>query len=232
LENHKHQISHLEDALGYTFNNPQTLLQALTHRSYANEHPKRAHNETLEFLGDAVLDLIIGHELMQRFPTLSEGELSMTRAHMVSCEGLNLVARKLPLGDALLLGKGEETSGGRTKDSLLANALEAVIAALFLDAGFERTRNLVLKQFTPHIPQRPGQHNDYKTQLQERVQALHKEMPIYHLVEHTGPAHDRRFEMAVHWHHTEQARGIGISKKAAEQVAAQNALHELGLAGS
>jgi len=222
-------LAELEASLGHSFANSELLVRALTHRSYANEQQNGScqDNETLEFLGDAVLDLLIGHQLMLRFPDLGEGDLSMTRAHMVSEQGLAVVARRLDLGSWLRLGKGEQRSGGREKSSLLADALEALVAAVYLDAGFEKARDVVLLHFEAHIPAEPGQHTDYKTRLQELVQREHKTTPHYEVVGETGPDHRKRFEVAVMVAGQEQSRATGLSKKAAEQAAAALAIETL-----
>ncbi len=221
--------SELEEVLGYKFARHDLLIQALTHRSYANErkHSDRRDNETLEFLGDAVLDLVIGHHLMEQFPNLGEGDLSMTRAQMVSEQGLNLVAKPLGLGKWLLLGKGEERSGGREKPSILADALEALMAAIYLDGGFDAVRKVALAHFRPLTPKTPGQRADYKTKLQELVQRQHKTTPLYELVGEEGPDHQKIFEISVWIEGVEIARATGHSKKAAEQGAAALAIESL-----
>lgn len=219
----------LEALLGHSFTNPELLTTSLTHCSYANEDKSKnsLDNEKLEFLGDAVLDLIIGHYLMDRFPTLQEGELSMTRAQMVSEAGLTEVARELKLGKWLRLGKGEEQSGGRTKPSILSDALEAVIAAVYLDGGFDAAQRMVLDKFSSHTPATPGLGRDHKTRLQEKVQAQFKCTPLYELASETGPPHDRVFEVVVRVQGEEKARASARSKKAAEQRAAELALEAL-----
>ena len=222
-------IGQLEALLGHSFANLQLLHTAMTHCSYANEVKKEKleDNERLEFLGDAVLDLLIGHDLMQRFPELSEGQLSMTRAQMVSEVGLCKVASDLKLGDWLLLGKGEEKSGGRSKPSILSDAMEAMVAALYLDAGFEVTKEIIVAMFRPYTPQTKGMGSDHKTRLQVLAQSKYKTAPVYQIVEETGPAHDRRFEVAVLILGEERARATGHSKKAAEQLAASYAVVSL-----
>ncbi len=221
--------SEFEAALGHTFENSVLLDTALTHRSYANEHSAEGakDNETLEFLGDAVLDLVIGEHLMTAFPKLGEGDLSMTRAQMVSEQGLELVARQLGVGQQLRLGKGEERTGGRGKASLLADALEAIVAAIYLDPGFDVAKRVVLAHFAKRTPKTPGQSTDFKTRLQELVQRVYKSPPTYELVASTGPDHEKVFEVAVLVRGEESARGTGHSKKAAEQAAAAAALEVL-----
>ncbi len=218
----------LEQRLGVSFTTPALLESALTHKSFLNENPSagRSDNERLEFLGDAVLNLSISHLLMDRFPQLREGELSMLRAQIVNEQGLAAVAMDLSLGDWLFLGRGEDQTGGRRKPSLLADMCEAIIAAVYLDAGYAAAFELVRRLFTPRfdaIANEPG-HADHKTRLQERAQALHHETPRYAVVGESGPDHDKTFEVAVLVGGKEVARGGGKSKKEAEQRAAAAAL--------
>lgn len=220
-------ISELQKLLGHSFADPDLLETALSHRSFANERKEEGalDNEKLEFLGDAVLDLVIGHHLMVSFPSLNEGDLSMTRARMVSESGLSRVARALDLGRWLRLGRGEEQSGGRDKNSLLSDALEAVVAALFLDGGLEVARRFTLEHF--EVPAQPGVGDDFKTRLQELVQARFHSAPVYELVSSVGPDHDKRFEVAVVVDGSERSRATGRSKKLAEQEAAALAVAAL-----
>jgi ribonuclease III len=219
-------LSQLERVLGHTFKRRGLLLTALTHRSHANENPdlSRPDNEKLEFLGDAVLDLVVGHLLMERFPNLREGQLSVTRSQVVSEEGLSALARELGLGDWLLLGKGELKGGGRFKPSILADALEAVIAAVYLDGGFSAAWSLVARLFEHSIDsvEETGFY-DFKTRLQELAQARLKEAPVYRVVSSSGPDHAKIFEVAVEIDGREWGRASGRSKKRAEQLAAANA---------
>jgi ribonuclease-3 len=219
-------IAELEALLGYSFEKRELLERALTHRSYANEHSSEGvqDNERLEFLGDAVLDLLVGHHLMLTFPILSEGELSMTRAQMVSEAGLTKVAIELGLGDWLRLGKGEEQSGGRQKPSILSDALEALVAALYLDGSIEAARAFVQAHFVAHTPKQPGVGGDHKTRLQELVQRRWKSAPVYELIGESGPDHDKTFEVIVRVDGAEKSRAKGRSKKSAEQTAAALAL--------
>jgi ribonuclease III len=214
----------LERLLGYEFTREELLERALTHRSYANENRAGADNEKLEFLGDAVLDLVVGHLLMTTFPSLSEGELSVTRAQVVSEAGLSELAAELGLGEFLRLGRGEERTGGRSKPSLLADAFEAVIAAVYLDGGFEAARQLVERLLSRRLSaiDTSGFH-DFKTRLQESAQAKLKSTPEYRVVGEAGPDHDKTFEVAVHIKEREWARAAGKSKKEAEQRAAATA---------
>jgi ribonuclease III len=217
----------LEQRLGHHFQNRTLLETALTHKSFLNENPGlgRSHNERLEFLGDAVLDLAIGHLLMERFPHLREGELSMTRAQIVNEQGLADVAVSLGIGEWLFLGRGEENTGGRQKPSILADACEALVAAVYLDGGFQRAFEVVSALFVPRFAaiDEPG-FTDYKTRLQERVQAKRKEMPRYVVTNEYGPDHDKTFEVAVSISGREYSRAGGKSKKEAEQRAAAVAL--------
>jgi ribonuclease III len=213
----------LEGLLGYRFGSQELLERALTHRSHANETRGGAggDNEKLEFLGDAVLDLVVGHLLMDRHPTLSEGELSVTRAQVVSEAGLSELAADLGLGEFLRLGKGEERTGGRHKPSLLADAFEAVVAAVYLDGGFDAARRLVERLLERRLTgiDASGFH-DFKTRLQESAQAKLKSTPEYRVVGEAGPDHDKTFEVAVFIKEREWARAAGKSKKEAEQRAA------------
>ena len=220
----------LEKRLGYQFRDVRLLQTALTHRSYANEHASAGceDNEKLEFLGDAVLDLVVGHLLMQRFPSLREGALSVTRAQVVSEKGLYSVARDLQLGDWLNLGKGERRSGGSEKPSLLADAFEAMVAAVYLDGGFDCAWQLVRELFAERIEQvEVSGYYDHKTRLQERAQALVKVAPVYEIVSERGPDHAKVFEVRVLLNGRELARAEGRSKKAAEQQAAAAAAFSL-----
>ena len=218
--------SALEAMLGYTFRDRSLLEQALRHASWCNEHtgPKLADNERLEFLGDAVLDLVVGHKLMTRYPQLREGELSVTRAQVVSETGLSEVARKLGIGAWLVLGKGEEKSGGRAKPSILADAFEAILAAVFLDGGFIAAQAMVDRLLSQRIEtvEFKGFY-DFKTRLQETAQARLRATPTYHVVQEIGPDHDKRFVVAVTIADSEWARAVGRSKKEAEQMAASEA---------
>jgi ribonuclease-3 len=216
----------LESMLGYTFRDRGLLEQALRHASWCNEH-SAAHledNERLEFLGDAVLDLVVGHKLMTRYPQLREGELSVTRAQVVSEAGLSEVAGQLGIGQWMVLGKGEEKSGGRTKPSILADAFEAILAAVYLDGGFVAAVEIVERLLAQRIEtvEFKGFY-DFKTRLQETAQARLKATPTYRVVQELGPDHDKRFVVAVTIGEDEWARAVGKSKKEAEQMAAAEA---------
>ena len=221
------RLDNLTAKLGYTFRNPGLLEEAFRHSSYVNEVGDSGlrDNERLEFLGDAVLDLTVSHLLMDRFREAREGELSKFRAMVVDEQGLFRIARGMRLGDHLLLGCGEERTGGRSKPSILANALEALIGALYLDAGFARTDEIVRRFFTPLVREMEEEVpiRDYKSLLQEYTQQHHKVRPEYLLVDEKGPPHDRLFRIALRLHGQVVADSTGKSKKAAEQKAAREA---------
>ena len=201
-------------------------LMALTHKSYGNENKISAHNERLEFLGDAVLDLAISHRLMDRFPQASEGELSRLRALLVSADALARVGRQQQLGSLFLLGRGEELSGGRDKSSLLADGLEAVLGAVYLSNGLPAAMEIIDRWFADALNAvGSGQGGeDFKSRLQEYVQ-LHIKQPLrYRVVNEVGPDHDKRFEVEVLIGDSPHSRGEGRSKKEAEQAAAQKTL--------
>jgi len=218
--------SELETVLGYRFRDRSLLERALRHASWCNEQQgeRGEDNERLEFLGDAVLDLVVGDRLMRRYPQLREGELSVTRAQVVSENGLSEVAKQLDIGRWLLLGKGEEKSGGRTKPSILADAFEALIAAVYLDSGFEEAAGMVNRLLAQRIEtvEFKGFY-DFKTRLQETSQARMRATPTYEVVQELGPDHDKRFVVAVKIGSDEWARAVGKSKKEAEQMAAAEA---------
>ena len=220
----------LEDVLGYHFVDRALLERALRHASWCNEQTgeRVEDNERLEFLGDAVLGLLVCHRLMTRYPQLKEGELSVTRAQVVSEAGLSDVAAALDLGRWLMLGKGEEKSGGRQKPSIVADAFEAVIAAVYLDGGFAAAQQMVDRLLASRIEtvEFKGFY-DFKTRLQELAQARLKTTPTYSVVSELGPDHDKRFVVAVAIANDEWARAVGKSKKEAEQMAAAEAHFKL-----
>jgi ribonuclease III len=217
----------LQMTLVYQFQNTNLLEEALRHSSYVNEQfdPKMRDNERMEFLGDAVLNLVVGHLLMKAYPQMHEGELSRIRANMVNETQLAEIARIIDLGSHLLLGKGEIQSNGWEKNSLLANALEAVIAAVYLDRGFEAASGLIEHHFKGLIKSATtlttGQ--DYKSRLQEAVQSTIKKIPQYNVVGESGPDHDKTFTISMTVGDI-QSKGVGKSKKTAEQDAARKAL--------
>lgn len=221
-------LAKLEVILGHAFRNRALLEQALRHASYCNEQGRQGtrleDNQRLEFLGDAVLSLTVSQRLMSRFPEAHEGDLSVTRAQVVSEEGLSEVARQLGFGQWLQLGKGEEKSGGRNKPKILADAFEAIMAAVYLDGGFEAANALVERLLTHRINQAEIRNfYDFKTRLQETAQARIKATPIYKVVQELGPDHDKRFVVAVTIGEDEWGRAVGNSKKQAEQMAAAEA---------
>ncbi len=217
----------LEQALGYHFDNPNQLIAALCHSSYVNEQSTEhlASNERLEFLGDAVLNLAISHLLMHRYPDLAEGDLSRNRAHLVNEAQLAAIAREIAIGPYLLLGKGEELTDGRQKNSILADAVEAVIAAIYLDGGFDAAFAFVEGHFCDRLRTVTRKHSetDYKSRLQERVQAVYHEVPRYQVVGSSGPDHDKTFRVKMNVAGI-SAEGDGKSKKMAEQEAARAGL--------
>jgi len=218
-------VEALEAGLGHSFARPDHLLVAVTHRSSSADAP---NNETLEFLGDAVLALAMADLLMRRFPAAREGDLSKLRAGLVNAETLAAKARALDLGRWLRLGKGEEKSGGREKESILAAVYEALLGAVYLDAGFEAARRVVESHFATDVTtQASAGRNDYKTRLQELTQRLFRATPVYQLVEESGPDHAKRFVTELNIAGRSYGRGIGHSKKAAEQAAAMEALGNL-----
>lgn len=229
------ELQALNAQLGYAFRDPSLAKIALTHTSYSNENPRKApqHNERLEFLGDAVLDFVVSELLMTRFPRLSEGDLSKMRAALVSEPALAAIARELELGRFLRMGRGEEQSGGRSKDSILSDALEAVVAAIYLDsapeAGVGEVRQWLLGLLEPRLEQagRPPRLADFKTELQELVQRRYKDTVRYVITQESGPDHDREFQVAVLFRDRELGRGLGRSKKQAEQDAARLALEAM-----
>ncbi len=222
----------LEERLGYTFEDRSLLVRALTHRSFANEAGTGSgDNEVLEFLGDAVLGLVVSDVLCARHPRLSEGEMSKLKSHLVSAETLTRFAEEMELGRFVLLGRGEEKTDGRQKSSILANALEAVIAALYTDGGLECARNFVLSCIEPLLGpvQEGGRHpvRDFKSALQEHVQGAGLPLPRYRVVEEEGPDHEKVFHVRVRVSEGCVATGHGRTKKRAEQRAARQVLERL-----
>lgn len=226
----REMLRDLEELLGYLFEDPRLLDQALTHKSFANEAgAQQPDNERLEFLGDAVLDLAVSHVLHEVSPPLSEGEMSKMRAYLVKEESLERLARSFGLGRHLLLGRGEEQTGGRDKASILAGAFEALVAAVYLDGGFDLAFSLAEGIFRPVIAEAGSEamDRDYKTRLQEFCQARYARAPSYRLVGESGPDHDKQFETEIWVGSRALGRGRGRSKKEAEQRAAQDALELL-----
>jgi len=219
------EIKKLEDRIGYSFKNKKLIIEALTHKSYKQPY----NNERLEFLGDAVLDLIVGQYLFERFLNHDEGKLSKMRASLVNEDGFTRLAEHIGLGDQLFLSNAEENNGGRTKPSLLSNAFEAIIGALYLEAGLDEARKIsikLLEEVHPDISL-DTLFKDYKTTLQEMTQALYGTTPEYKLVGSHGPDHKKEFEIAVLIDGKEYARASGKSKKVAQQESAAIAIDML-----
>lgn len=221
-------MNELETRLGYEFKNKSLLTRALTHKSYANELKNTLeHNEKLEFLGDAVLDLVVGEFLFERFPQDTEGGLSKKRASIVNEEVLSQMAADMGLSSLLLLGKGEAQTGGSSKPRLLASSLEAIVGAMYLDGGFGCAREFLKTEFDKVVGQVCSGEDfekDYKTRLQELVQKAQKETPKYEVLSEEGPPHDRVFAVCVKVKDEVLAEGRGRSKKNAEQAAARTAI--------
>lgn len=220
----------LEERLGHTFSDRTLCETALTHKSWLNEAPRseRGNNERLEFLGDAVLTLAVSDMLMARLPTASEGELSKTRAVLVSEVGLARVAEGLDLGEWIFLGRGEEQAGGRARPSILADAFEALVGAVFMDAGFGPARAIVERLFGGALASaETGLRRDFKSRLQERSQALMQQAPHYVVIGQEGPDHDKTFRVAISLAGRELGQASGKSKKEAEQNAAAVAISKL-----
>ena len=242
-------VATLEQSLGHSFSSPEFLQRALTHSSQARESDalrpgsaeRNKDNEQLEFLGDAVLGLVATEELFNRFPQFSEGQLSKLRAHLVSKNHLINVAERLELGKYLRLGRGEEKSGGRSKSALLVDALEAVLGAVYLDAGFETARTLILKHVLSQELEafvssgRAAKVTDYKSALQEKLQAASRPQPLYVMVKESGPEHRKTFTIEARLLAPGDAqveyvgRAEGSTKKNAEQDAARQVLEHLAI---
>lgn len=215
----------MNDQLGHTFSNSSLVIEALTHTTYANENAKVPANERLEFLGDAVVGLVVAQHLFEVYPELPEGELTKLRAAVVCEPTLAGRARQLEIGRFMRFGKGETVSG-RDRDSILADAFEAVVGGLLLDGGLEAARRFILRELGPIMAEaRRGQVRiDYKTRLQEHLQRQSAEGPAYRLISEEGPPHNKRFKVAVHHRDLPLGTGWGRNKKEAEQEAAREAL--------
>ena len=222
-------IKDLETAIGYRFQNIQLLQNALTHSSYANErwHNSLLSNERLEFLGDSVLGMLVAEYLYHNFPNRPEGELTRMRADMVCEQTLAAAANRIGLGTHLLLGHGEEQGGGRNRNSILADAMESVIAACFLDGGMEAALKVVQQFILVEVPVHKLHNVDYKTKLQELVQQKKNQILSYKLVGQSGPDHDKQFDVEVSLNGQVVGGGSGSSKKRAEQMAAKCAIEKL-----
>ena len=219
----------LQQRLGITFKDCDLLVRALTHRSYLAEAPEANSNERLEFLGDAVLDLVVAEELFRRHPDWPEGELTKAKASAVDERALERLARDWELGEYVLVSRGEEQSGGRQRRAMLADAVEALIGAYFLDQGLAAVRIFVLRALASVMAQieRREHEHDFKTLLQELFQARYQTAPVYEVLSETGPPHDRTFEIGVTFTGQVLGRGTGKSKKEAAQSAAAEALQNI-----
>ena len=223
-------FSEFEGKCGYRFHNRKLLTEALTHSSYANEGKRTRSNERLEFLGDSVLSIIVAKHLFTHYTHLPEGELTKLRASLVCEKSLHEFACDFGLGEFLLLGKGEELTGGRERPSIIADAFEALLAAIYLDGGMEQARKFVLQFIPEHLnPKQAKGLNDYKTTLQEIIQQNPEEHLSYVLTGASGPDHDKHFSVEVHLNSNCIGKGGGRSKKEAEQMAAKEALELMGL---
>jgi len=231
-------FSNLEERLNYKFKNTEFIIEALTHSSYQNEikNEQCSHNERFEFLGDAVLNLLVTKKIMELSPKLSEGKLSKLRSKIISETSLVDAARRLKLGDYLLIGKGEEKSGGRNRTSLLADTLEAVLAAVFLDSGLEKAEEVLLGIFSDLFETADWKkkvhellRKDYKSNLQEMCQSLSLTAPVYECVDVLGPEHDRNFKMSLKVNGVELKTALSKTKKEATQIAAQEFFEENNL---
>ena len=222
-------IKDLENAIGYRFQNIQLLQNALTHSSYANErwHNSLLSNERLEFLGDSVLGMLVADYLYRTFPARPEGELTRMRADMVCEHTLATAANRIGLGEHLQLGHGEEQGGGSNRESILADAMESVIAACFLDGGLDAALKIVRTFILVEVPVKKLHNADYKTALQELVQQKKNQVLSYAMVGQSGPDHDKKFDVEVSLNGRVVGKGSGSSKKRAEQMAAKDAIAAL-----
>ena len=219
----------LEKGLGYTFRDKALLTNALTHSSYANERRETGmhDNERLEFLGDSILGFVVASYLYHTFPDRPEGDLTRIRADLVCERNLARAAATIRLGEHLLLGHGESQSGGRKRDSIVSDAMESVIAASFLDGGFEAAKGIIDRLILSDVPSGKTRNEDFKTALQELVQRKKDQILQYELIGESGPDHDKRFDVRVLLNGTPVGSGSGSSKKRAEQSAAEDAISKL-----
>ena len=218
-------VPSLEDGIGFKFKKPELLQEALTHKSYASEQKLPAFNERLEFLGDSILAAVVAHELFERHPGEDEGRLSKMKALLVSRPSLAKWAADLDLGRYIRMGAGEETTGGRSRPSILANALEALIGAIYLDGGMDAAARFI-RRWLRAQDEAPAE-TDHKSRLQEIIQKKHKVPPQYELTKAVGPDHDKTFQVTVRMGRAVLGTGSGKSKKEAEQAAAEDALAHL-----
>jgi len=218
------QIRRLEKAVSYKFNNSLLAQNALTHKSYATEQGLLEFNERMEFLGDSILGASVAEYLYNKYPKQDEGRLSQLKSQIVSRINLSKWAKEIKLGACMMISTGEDASGGRNRDSLLSNTLEAVIAALYLDGGFETARKFIFNYLSA---QKRLVVNDSKSKLQEYIQSQFQTLPDYKVVSESGPDHEKIFEIGVMLKDKLMGTGSGKSKKEAEQAAARNALREI-----
>lgn len=227
----EHDLTELEESLGYSFKNKDILAEALTHRSYCHEHPDRTdcYNERLEFLGDSVLGLSIVEALFVYDSKLTESTMAKTKSYLVKEAVLSEIAGSISLGRYLRLGKGEESTGGRKKRSLLADALEAVFGAVYIDGGYDRARKLIQRLFREKIVaiMNSGEFQDFKTTLQEKTQLLYGMVPEYVMIKEEGEEHKKVFTVEVLVMGEKLGTGVGKNKKEAETLAAREALKKL-----
>jgi ribonuclease III len=221
-----------EEQCKTVFNNKRLLQQAFIHRSYINENKDSGleHNERLEFLGDAVLELVVTDFLFKNYPDISEGRLTAYRSALVRTESISAAARKMGMNELLMLSKGEARDQGKARDYILANTFESFVGAVYLDQGYEAAKTIIDKQLIPNISEiiKDGLWRDAKSYVQERAQEIYSQTPRYELVSAEGPDHDKHFVMAIYFGDKKIAEGEGNSKQSAQQSAAQNALKKEG----
>lgn len=226
----EHDISHLEDSLGYRFRDKNIFLEALTHKSFFHENPDKAdaYNERLEFLGDSVLGFVIVEYLFLSDYKLTESVMAKTKSYLVKESVLSEIANEISLGKYLRLGKGEEVTGGRKKRSLLADAVEALLGAVYIDGGYEKSRSLIVRLFKEKIDtiMSSGEFHDFKTELQEKTQLLFSTIPEYKIIRQEGAEHKKLFTIEVYIEGERYGDGTGKSKKEAETLAAKEALQK------
>jgi ribonuclease III len=226
----EHDISHLENSLGYCFRDKKIFLEALTHKSFFHENPDKAdaYNERLEFLGDSVLGFVIVEYLFLSDYKLTESVMAKTKSYLVKESVLSEIANEIFLGKYLRLGKGEEVTGGRKKRSLLADAVEALLGAVYIDGGYEKARSLIIRLFREKIDTiiRSGEFHDFKTELQEKTQLLFSTIPEYKIIRQEGAEHKKLFTIEVYIEGERYGHGTGKSKKEAETLAAKEALQK------
>ena len=222
-------MTELENRINYKFNNQSFLNTALTHSTYAYEHNMSKSNERLEFLGDSVMSIVTSEYLFKKYPDMPEGDLTKLKAGLICTQALSGFARQIGLGDALLLGRGEEQNGGRQRNTILEDAFEALVAAIYLDGGIDKARGFIIPFIENAVENHSISFHDYKSALQEIVQQNPTEILNYVLTGESGPDHDKSFEYEVHLNSNVIGKGKGKSKKQAEQMAARDALILMGV---